>query len=290
MQDQTVVDASLARGRGPLIIFVALAYGLSWLVWGAVLAAERGLISFRPARDLAFLGLGLGAFAAAALTGGRAALADLFRRMGRWRVAPRWYAATLLVAVSLSLIPALLYRLLFGPLPAPALALRLVPVYFVFQIILHLLTEETAWRGFALPRLQARFGALPASLILGLLWALWHTPLFFLANTSQSKMPFPGFVLDVVAVTIVMTWVYNHTRGSVLLAALFHAAFNASGAYFNTLTSDARLFWLTVGVACVVALALLWIAGPARLGRPATAVGPAATGAWPEGATGRMGS
>ncbi|HEY8599061.1 MAG TPA: CPBP family intramembrane glutamic endopeptidase, partial [Thermomicrobiales bacterium] len=128
------------------------------------------------------------------------------------------------------------------------------------------LTEETAWRGFALPRLQARFNALSASLILGLIWALWHLPLFFLANTGQSKMPFPGFVLDVVAVTIVMTWVYNHTRGSVLLAALFHAAFNAGGAYFNTLTSDARLFWLTVGVAWVAVAALLQVAAPARFG------------------------
>ncbi|HEY8602351.1 MAG TPA: hypothetical protein VIL85_28275, partial [Thermomicrobiales bacterium] len=131
-----MADVSLARGRTPLLLFVALAYGLAWLVWGLDLAAERGLIAFHPARDLAFIGLGLGTFVAAALTGGRAALADLARRMGRWRVAPRWYAVTLASAVGLSAAPALLYRLLVGPLPAPALALRLVPVYFLYEVVL----------------------------------------------------------------------------------------------------------------------------------------------------------
>jgi len=87
--------------------------------------------------------------------------------------------------------------------------------------------EELAWRGFALPKLQARYNALTSSIILGLFWSLFHLPLFFtLTGSSQSGTNFFVFTLATVCLSIIFTWMFNHTRGSVLLAYLLHGATN----------------------------------------------------------------
>jgi membrane protease YdiL (CAAX protease family) len=88
--------------------------------------------------------------------------------------------------------------------------------------------EEAGWRGFALPRLQARYSALLSSLILGVIWALWHLPNFFLPGTTQSELPILWFMLLVPALTVILTWILNNTRGSLLPVMLFHAAVNTS--------------------------------------------------------------
>ena len=85
--------------------------------------------------------------------------------------------------------------------------------------------EELSWRGFALPRLQAKYNALTSSLILGVIWSLFHLPLFFtLTGPSQTDWSFSSFLLSTVGITILYAWIYNNTRGSVLLAYLFHTA------------------------------------------------------------------
>ncbi|MBE2240931.1 MAG: CPBP family intramembrane metalloprotease [Caldilineaceae bacterium] len=116
------------------------------------------------------------------------------------------------------------------------------------------MTEETAWRGFALPRLQSRYSALNASLILGILWGIWHLPLWFIPDSFQSTLPFGGFVLATVAMSIITTWVFNHTHGSVLLAAILHAATDVTLAYSNVLSGDLRLFWIFVVLQSVFAI------------------------------------
>jgi membrane protease YdiL (CAAX protease family) len=120
------------------------------------------------------------------------------------------------------------------------------------QLLTHLLTEEVGWRGLALPHLRADLGSLPAGVLLGLLWAGWHIPMFFLNDTRQTY-PFAGFVALAVSISIVMTWLWDHTRGSILIAALFHAAMNTAWAVLNVLWGDLQLFWLCV--ACTAALA-----------------------------------
>jgi uncharacterized protein len=74
--------------------------------------------------------------------------------------------------------------------------------------------------------MQARCSALTASLVIGLVWALWHVPLFFMVGTSQATMSFAWFTVQAVALSIVLTWAYNGTGGSVLLVVLAHAALN----------------------------------------------------------------
>ncbi|MEO8971150.1 MAG: CPBP family intramembrane glutamic endopeptidase [Ktedonobacteraceae bacterium] len=142
-----------------------------------------------------------------------------------------------------------------------------VAIYFVTFGAKLLVTEELAWRGFALPRLLVGRSALSASVILGLLWGVWHTPLFFIAGTGQSTWPYLGFLLFAIAESVLMTWMYNNTRDSVLLSTLFHAASDAALVFSGVLVGGQLLFWLTVAVTCAAALVVVIVEGPTRLAR-----------------------
>ena len=247
------------RNRGTLVVFSAVAYGLSWAVWGTALAQQAGWIGWSvPAEPFAFLAVSVAAVVSTAVFGGRPALRSLGARLVLWRVPVRWYVA----AVALPALPAVaalgLHLALGGQHDVHALVpLAAALPLLLSQLVLHLLTEEAGWRGVALPHLRAGFGSLPAGLLLGLLWAGWHIPMFFLDDTRQTY-PFAGFLVMVVSISVVMTWVWDHTGGSVLIAALFHAAMNTAWAVLNILWGDDRLFWLcvafTVTLAAVVAV------------------------------------
>ena len=271
----TVARTSARLGdRTTLILFFSLAYGLSWAVWGSTLARDAGLIGWSvPAEPFGFLAVSVAAVVATLSFGGRAALRSLGSRLVLWRVAPRWYLA----AVVLPVLPALAALGVHLALGGEHDVHAFVPLAATLPLLLsqwltHLLTEEAGWRGVALPRLRARLGSLPAGLVLGLLWAGWHIPMFFLAGTRQTY-PFPGFLVMVVSTSVVMTWVWDQTRGSVLIAALFHAAMNTGWAVLNVLWADLRLFWLCVAftavLAAVVAARQLREASTAPLRRPA---------------------
>jgi membrane protease YdiL (CAAX protease family) len=132
--------------------------------------------------------------------------------------------------------------------------------FLVGQLILGPLGEELGWRGYALPRLLQRFSPLAASLILGVIWGVWHLPSFFVSSLVQSSLAIPVFLFGALCMSILATWLYLHTGGSVLITVLFHLAFNASlsafGASFAGLTTamaacallavvlDGRLGWL----------------------------------------------
>jgi len=254
--------------RYQLPIFFILAYAFSWIVWGSEIAQQNKLLSFHIPDTFAYWGLTLAVLIVAGLAGGKAALWDLLQRIFRSRVGIQWYALALLVPLLQALIPAGIYRLFGGNVPLGAhMSPAGAAIYFVTFGLVVWVTEELAWRGFALPRLQAGRSALTASLILGLLWGLWHTPLFLIAGTAQSTWPYLGFVLFTVAYSVLMTWMYNHTRGSVLLASLFHIASDTVLAFSGVLSGDPLLFWLTVAVTCIGAIVVVVVEGPARLSR-----------------------
>jgi membrane protease YdiL (CAAX protease family) len=223
--------AAFAR-RYQIPIFYALAFALSWLVWGSEIAEQRHLLPFALPDLLAYAGVGLAAFIAAGLADGRAGMLDLVRRMLRWRVGWNWYAAALAVPLAVTLASAGIYRLLGGDVALGRLvSTQDALVYFALALPVFLLSEEVAWRGFALPRLEARYSALAASLIVGVLWGIWHTPLFFMATAAQSNAPYLVFVFSTVAQSILFAWVYNNSGGSVLVVALLHTVTNTVMAY-----------------------------------------------------------
>ena len=254
--------------RYQIPLFFALAYALSWIVWGSVIAQQHHLLAFHIPANLAFFGVGLAAFVIAGLTGGAAALRDLVRRMLRWRVGLRWYLTALALPIALPLLAVGIFRLFGGAVrPGSSMAPLAAAGYLVFQTAFFLITEETAWRGFALPRLQARYSALTASVILGVLWGIWHTPLFLTAGSAQASYPYVGFILFAVAQSVLFTWIYNNSGGSVLVAAIFHALTDGFLVFTGAVTSGPALFWLATGVTALAAAAVVVVTGPRRLAR-----------------------
>jgi membrane protease YdiL (CAAX protease family) len=131
------------------------------------------------------------------------------------------------------------------------------------------LGEEIGWRGYALPRLQAGRSALSASLILGVIWALWHLPLYFTGQVFRPLSLFPPFFIGVIALSVILTWVYNSTGGSLLMVVLIHATFNFPLTFLlEPLGSRATLpALLYFGLLVVAAIVVVIVAGPEHLSR-----------------------
>jgi len=241
--------------RSALGAFFALTFLLSWGVWGTALAFQNGLIDWKlPGDPLSYLAITLAALLVTGLSSGTTGLKHLLGRMIIWRVHVKWYLAALLLPGVPALAAIGIHLALGGTHDMGALVpLTAVVPLLLTQIVLHLLTEELGWRGFALPRLRARFGPLAAGIVLGLVWGAWHIPMFLVTGTRQTY-PFAGFLILIVSISVVMTWVFDHTRGSVLIAALFHAAMNTWWAATNTLWGSESLFWIFVAVTAATAV------------------------------------
>ena len=110
--------------------------------------------------------------------------------------------------------------------------------------------------------------AVTASIVLGVMWSLWHLPLFWIPASDQSRVPLVPFLVYIIAWAIIFTWVYNNTAGSLLVAVLFHAAVNFTPALFvDPAESEVRFYLMFAGLTCVAAFVVIAIAGPAHLAR-----------------------
>ena len=214
------------------------------------------------------------AFIMTGITEGRTGIGRLLRRLVLWRVGLRWH---LFALIGLPLILLLSAIVLPGALASfQGLALTIVPGYlwtFAYVVLLGGgLNEEVGWRGFALPRLQALHGPLVGSLILGPVWALWHLPLFFMPfwDTPPSMLNFVLFLLACIFNTIMLTWLFNNTKGSVLLTILGHSSINTTYATLALLysasivTGHGGLVPIVIGVGAVSVLLVVLTRG--RLG------------------------
>jgi membrane protease YdiL (CAAX protease family) len=225
--------------RHPLVFFFLIAYAGSWLLEVPIALSETGtgLLPFTIPTPLlvvaiaaaTFLGPTLSAFIMTGTTEGRASIGRLLRRYVLWRVEFRWYLFVLLVIPAIEVLGAIVVPGVLGSFQSLTLMLVLTyPVAFVSTFILGgPLGEEPGWRGFALPRLQPLHGPLVGSIILGILWACWHLPLFWSGVWTPPTIPnIVMFILMITALTIIMTWVFNNAKGSLLITMLMHASFN----------------------------------------------------------------
>jgi putative NADH-flavin reductase/membrane protease YdiL (CAAX protease family) len=193
-----------------------------------------------------------------ALTKGRAGIRDILRRILKWRVGFRYYAFAVLVPLALFILAVLFDRVITGSMPD--LSLLGQPDYLPYigpfaTLGLWLLTyglgEETGWRGFALPHLQRNHSAANATVILALLWGGWHLPAFFFRDTyiGLGMLGFPMFLIMIIFTTMVFTWLYNSTQGSIFIVITFHAVFNwlsvseAGGQFATTIMSAPLILW-----------------------------------------------
>ncbi len=225
--------------RHPLVFFFLIAYAGAWLVEVPIALSKTGtgLLQFTiptPVLALAiaaatFLGPTLSAFIMTGMIEGRIGIRRLLRRYVLWRVGLRWYLFVLLVIPAIEVLGAIVVPGALASFQPLTLSLVLTyPIAFVSTFILGgPLGEEPGWRGFALPRLQPLHGPLVGSIILGILWACWHLPLFWSGVWTPPTIPnIVMFILMTTALTIIMTWVFNNAKGSLLITMLMHASFN----------------------------------------------------------------
>lgn len=206
--------------RFPFGAFVLIACAVTW-----PLAAGMRLSLLLPL--LALFGPLIAALVVVGAIEGRAGLEDLWRRFALRPGDLGWAA----VAVALPLLLLgpiwLLERLAGASEAAPAPPFALGPITALsLALALLIVGEEVGWRGFALPYLMGKWPALWSSLVVGAVWALWHLPNFFLPGYPHRELPFAAFFLMVVSYSVLFTWLHTRTRGSLLVAVVFHAALN----------------------------------------------------------------
>ena len=201
--------------------------------------------------------------------GGGAGVRKLLSGFLKWRVTPVWYLVAIAVPILLGFAVAGVYYLSSGR-PSGVIASFTVTT-FLGTLLNHLfrgpLGEEAGWRGFALPRLQVRYSALKSSLILGLVVIVWHIPTFFIQGLAGPALLIfvASFTVALMSFTVVMTWLYNNTEGSLLLATLMHLTFNVA----LTLSVAPLQVQMAIlaGLYFIFALIVTLVAGPNRLSR-----------------------
>ncbi len=261
--------------RYPLFLFLVLTFGFSWPIMIADALGSRGLLPFRmPIVLLILMGYGP-SFAALLVTGfvgGPSAIRSLLRQLAVWRVGFLWMGTAVVGSAVLFALAYQISNLLGYPPPAapafPVSPVIAVPILFVVSLLIN--GEEMGWRGFLLPRLQARFNALTASLIVGTIWAAFHLPLFWTLGSTQAGQPMWAFLLSILASSVIVTWLYNNTH-SLLLVVLFHASVNTWSQIVPGIdTAHAGIgptYWLTTGLLCGVAALLILVFGAGSLTR-----------------------
>jgi len=214
--------------------FFLLAYAISWSLDASVLVLgmEPSWTRWIVSGFLSALGPAIAAGVVLSVSG--ESLRGWLGRVVRWRVHPKWYAAAVGIPAIVALGSGAVLQLLGGPVDFASFAFD--PVSLGIGILLGTTIgggqEELGWRGFAQPELQEQYGGLRAAVIVGVLWGGWHLPLFFDPTAIHSQWPPSSqlaYFVGIVAFSILLAWVYNGSRGSILLAMLMHGTENAAG-------------------------------------------------------------
>lgn len=270
----------MSSNRSSPWLYFALAFGWSWLFWVPAALSGQNVMRFPVVTLLVLGGLGppLAGILLMYLEQDSEGRRDYWRRVVDFkRISPAWWAVILLFAPVRSLLAIIVGLLAGEPLPAfdTALGLLSEPLsivpFVVYTLLYGPLPEELGWRGYALGRLQEKWSALASSLVLGVMWGLWHLPMFFMEGTYQQAELSVGsmrfwlnFCVSIVALTILMTWVYNNTRRSILSAILIHFMGNLMGEVLNL--PDQMEYYKAI-VTVVAAIVVVGVWGPRRLSR-----------------------
>jgi membrane protease YdiL (CAAX protease family) len=258
--------------RRPLGEFFLLTYAVTWACWFLAWRLQHAAPAVAGLGGPVFL---LGVFAPAlvalalsARAEGRAGALALLRPILHWRVRARWYVFAAGYVAAVKLTVALVLRAVTGHWPQ----FGNVPWYLMAAALLVSTWvqagEEVGWRGYALPRMASRMGLGPASLVLGVIWASWHLPLFFYPGADTAGQSFPVYLLQVTALSVAMAWLYWRTDGSLLLVMLLHAAVNNTKDVVPSAVADVTdPFALSRSPVAWLTVALLWICAAYFLAR-----------------------
>lgn len=231
-----------------------------WAFWLSRIAEDHGLLGWHLPQGLALWSIAPVLLATVLLVSGRAGLLDLGRRIVRWRVPARTYLAALATPLTIAVLTAGVVRAAGGPVPVgQTLSLPAALVYLGYGTGLFLLTEEAGWRGVLLPRMQRHLGPTAAALLVGALWAGWHVPLIAVPGEGDHGLPLLPFVVLTVATSVLITALVNAARGSVLVAALFHASFDACYAFVGVVGEQHAMLWVASVLTAVAAGVLVFL-------------------------------
>jgi uncharacterized protein len=236
-----------------LVFFFLLAYLFTWSNRLPQALNSLGITSVQVPGFLTLLsgyGPALAAIIVASLAYGRQGRRDLFGRLLRWRVGIQWYLIALFLPAFVIVLAITLNNWTggtspdfsaagfpFGPAGTP-LWQKILILFLVFTLGFDGPGEEIGWRGFALPKLLESRSPILSSLILGTLWAIWHFPYALTEGTFLAEVPLHWFFISLLAQSIIYTWIFINTNGSLLLALLFHAAGNVTS---NLLPASGRV-------------------------------------------------
>jgi membrane protease YdiL (CAAX protease family) len=237
----------------PLKFFV-LTFALSWAIWIPLVLSHYAIGPFPVLEGtsgfIRLIGVLMPAVAGIILTsrsGGRHTVSALLRRLGIWQVGWKWWAAATLVYPLILVSTAVIYNFFNGSPPVTFVPPKSSSIFLVNIIFLLIATlgEEIGWRGVGLPALQQRKNALVSSIILGLCWGIWHLP-FWLLQDSIDQFGVAYLVLDflLLPITFYITWLYNHTRESLLIPVVFHLTFNIVNTALLPVTGNLGAFAL----------------------------------------------
>jgi uncharacterized protein len=255
--------------RHPLWVFFLLTYGLNI----AITFTQLFILKIPQTKTVALLQVftpTISALILSAIIGGKAQVFKLLSGFTRWKVSPWWYLAAFMMT-GFPLLIAIVYILLGNPIRGlePGATDWTLLSSLGFTLLSGPLAEEAGWRGFALPRLQEKHGALASSLFLGLLWACWHLPFYMEPGYAANGMPLPIFLCVVTALSVLFAWIYNNT-GSLLLTVLAHFFFNFSSTFLVQHFGLLPPMWLYIGGGGLMMLLILFaviVFGPKRLSR-----------------------
>jgi membrane protease YdiL (CAAX protease family) len=246
--------------RRQLILFVVISYAYLWLLFGIGRLFDISF-SYDPREVggllvlLAVPASLIAAVLATLITRGREDLRRLFKRSLEWRFAPRWYLASAMTPLLVTFASAIAAVWVSGVgMPESWFSPSMPFGFMIFFLIYDGLGEEIGWRGLALPLLQERLGSLGGSVAVGVLWALWHLPLFFMPGSSQYGDSLILYIYLLTCWTIPMALYVGKARGSVLPAILFHGSANFVAFTIRYPHTYVHLFW---GIAALIAAALL---------------------------------
>ena len=237
--------------RFQLPLFFLLCLIISWAIWipqaiTKLSDPQTPIAGGSPLNILAVWAPALSAILLLRMLKGKGGPQTLFRLIRRWRVGIQWYLFILLYPAVIWFLARAIDIVLGQSFEFTIPILTYFPLEQAYMVIVALvfalpsaLGEELGWRGFALPRLQAKYNALVSSIMLGLFWAVWHIPMWIANNIMGLDLLKLGVSTTICA--IIFTWVYNNTGGSLLLAWLFHASLTITGYFLQTpltLTDD----------------------------------------------------
>ena len=280
-----------------MIAYLASTFAATWLLWWACARWERDSSLFALGGPIFLVGVfapGLVALGLTAYRGNRSSVRALLSRAIRFDAPAHLYAFALAYMPATKLLAAAGHRLISGTWPAFGDTPVLVMAAALFVSTWVQAGEEVGWRGYALPRLARRLGLGGGSVVLGVIWAVWHLPLFFIPGSGSDGQSFVIYLAHVIALSVATSWLYWRSSGSLFLPMLMHAAVNnTTGLVPGALSYRVPVFsveasivaWTSVAVAWAIAVVLLVQMRGATIdevmeGRPTPAVGPtlAATG------------